>query len=126
VYFISLVSQNETWCEVLAPIDTIASSDSPMLIIGEAGIGKELFAKDEVRVNKLLAEAILRSTVEIITKICIRCFTAEQRSFGILFLAFLFQCVSCFVLYIAMSNLCLPYFFIRIVPLIGGNFTMRQ
>jgi two-component system response regulator PilR (NtrC family) len=42
---ISLISQNETMREVLARVDTIASSESSVLLIGETGVGKELFAE---------------------------------------------------------------------------------
>jgi Ni/Fe-hydrogenase 1 B-type cytochrome subunit len=42
------------------------------------------------------------------------------------FLAFLFQCVTGFGLYAAMSDSWLPRLFVWIVPLMGGDFAVRQ
>ena len=42
------------------------------------------------------------------------------------FLAFLFQCVTGFGLYAAMSDAKLPHLFAWIVPLMGGDFAVRQ
>ena len=42
------------------------------------------------------------------------------------FLAFLFQCVTGFGLYAAMSHARLPRLFVWIVPLMGGDFAVRQ
>jgi len=42
------------------------------------------------------------------------------------FLAFLFQCVTGFGLYAAMSTAKLPHLFAWIVPLMGGDFAVRQ
>jgi Ni/Fe-hydrogenase 1 B-type cytochrome subunit len=42
------------------------------------------------------------------------------------FLAFVFQCVSGFGLYHAMSNASLPSLFAWIVPMMGGDFAVRQ
>ncbi len=42
------------------------------------------------------------------------------------FLAFLFQCVTGFGMYAAMSNAALPHAFAWIVPLMGGDFAVRQ
>jgi Ni/Fe-hydrogenase 1 B-type cytochrome subunit len=42
------------------------------------------------------------------------------------FLAFLFQCVTGFGLYAAMSTAKLPRLFVWIVPLMGGDFAVRQ
>jgi len=42
------------------------------------------------------------------------------------FLAFLFQCVTGFGLYAAMSDSFLPHLFSWIVPLMGGDFAVRQ
>lgn len=42
------------------------------------------------------------------------------------FLAFLFQCVTGFGLYAAMSDAWLPRLFAWIVPLMGGDFAVRQ
>ncbi len=42
------------------------------------------------------------------------------------FLAFVFQCVTGFGLYHAMSNASLPHYFAWIVPLMGGDFAVRQ
>ena len=42
------------------------------------------------------------------------------------FLAFLFQCVTGFGLYAAMSDAWLPRLFSWIVPLMGGDFAVRQ
>ncbi len=42
------------------------------------------------------------------------------------FLAFLFQCITGFGLYAAMSDAWLPRLFSWIVPLMGGDFAVRQ
>ena len=42
------------------------------------------------------------------------------------FLAFLFQCITGFGMYAAMSNSFLPHLFAWIVPLMGGDFAVRQ
>ena len=42
------------------------------------------------------------------------------------FLAFLFQCITGFGLYDAMSDSFLPHLFSWIVPLLGGDFAVRQ
>lgn len=42
------------------------------------------------------------------------------------FLAFLFQCVTGFGMYAAMSHALLPHAFAWIVPLMGGDFAVRQ
>ncbi len=42
------------------------------------------------------------------------------------FLAFLFQCITGFGLYAAMSDAWLPRLFSWIVPLMGGDFSVRQ
>jgi Ni/Fe-hydrogenase 1 B-type cytochrome subunit len=42
------------------------------------------------------------------------------------FLAFLFQCITGFGMYAAMSNAVLPHAFAWIVPLMGGDFAVRQ
>ncbi len=42
------------------------------------------------------------------------------------FLAFVFQCVTGFGMYAAMSNSKLPHLFAWIVPLMGGDFAVRQ
>lgn len=42
------------------------------------------------------------------------------------FLAFLFQCLTGFGMYAAMSNSWLPHLFAWIVPLMGGDFAVRQ
>ncbi len=39
-----IVTQNEEMRQILSRIDTIAASDSSVLLIGETGVGKELFA----------------------------------------------------------------------------------
>ncbi len=45
LYSLSLITQNETMRSVLSRVDTIAASDSSVLLIGETGVGKELFAE---------------------------------------------------------------------------------
>ena len=47
-------------------------------------------------------------------------------TYFISFLAFLFQCVTGFGLYAAMSDAWLPRLFSWIVPLMGGDFAVRQ
>ncbi|MFI5180998.1 MAG: Ni/Fe-hydrogenase, b-type cytochrome subunit [Thermoanaerobaculia bacterium] len=47
-------------------------------------------------------------------------------SYFVTFLAFLFQCVTGFGLYAAMSHSRLPRLFAWIVPLMGGDFAVRQ
>jgi Ni/Fe-hydrogenase 1 B-type cytochrome subunit len=42
------------------------------------------------------------------------------------FLAFLFQCITGFGMYAAMSKAVLPRLFAWIVPLMGGDFAVRQ
>jgi Ni/Fe-hydrogenase 1 B-type cytochrome subunit len=42
------------------------------------------------------------------------------------FLAFLFQCTTGFGMYSAMSHSWLPHRFAWIVPLMGGDFAVRQ
>lgn len=42
---LSLITQNETMREILARIDMISDSDSSVLLIGETGVGKEIFAE---------------------------------------------------------------------------------
>jgi Ni/Fe-hydrogenase 1 B-type cytochrome subunit len=42
------------------------------------------------------------------------------------FLAFLFQAITGFGMYSAMSDAWLPHFFSWIVPLMGGDFAVRQ
>lgn len=42
------------------------------------------------------------------------------------FLAFLFQCITGFGMYAAMSDAWLPHAFVWIVPLMGGDFAVRQ
>ncbi len=42
------------------------------------------------------------------------------------FLAFVFQCITGFGMYAAMSNAKLPQLFAWIVPLMGGDFAVRQ
>ena len=45
VHSLSLITRNETLRSILARVDTIAASDSSVLLIGETGVGKELFAE---------------------------------------------------------------------------------
>lgn len=47
-------------------------------------------------------------------------------TYFISFLAFLFQCITGFGMYAAMSNSWLPKLFAWIVPLMGGDFAVRQ
>lgn len=47
-------------------------------------------------------------------------------TYFITFLAFLFQCVTGFGMYAAMSDSWLPHLFAWIVPLMGGDFAVRQ
>jgi Ni/Fe-hydrogenase 1 B-type cytochrome subunit len=47
-------------------------------------------------------------------------------SYFVMFLAFLFQCVTGFGMYAAMSEAWLPSLFAWIVPLMGGDFGVRQ
>lgn len=47
-------------------------------------------------------------------------------TYFISFLAFLFQCITGFGMYAAMSNAWLPQMFAWIVPLMGGDFAVRQ
>lgn len=42
------------------------------------------------------------------------------------FIAFLFQCITGFGMYAAMSKATLPMFFAWIVPVMGGDFAVRQ
>jgi transcriptional regulator with PAS, ATPase and Fis domain len=45
VHSISLIAQSETMRAVIARVQTISASDSSVLLIGETGVGKELFAE---------------------------------------------------------------------------------
>lgn len=45
VQSLSLITQNETLRAILTRVDTIAASDSSVLLVGETGVGKELFAE---------------------------------------------------------------------------------
>jgi transcriptional regulator with GAF, ATPase, and Fis domain len=45
VHSLSLITQNGKLCEILSQVETIAASDSSVLLIGETGVGKELFAE---------------------------------------------------------------------------------
>jgi len=45
VQTVSLIAQGETMCSILERIETIAASDSSVLLIGETGVGKELIAE---------------------------------------------------------------------------------
>jgi Ni/Fe-hydrogenase 1 B-type cytochrome subunit len=47
-------------------------------------------------------------------------------TYFVIFLAFLFQSVTGFGMYAAMSNAWLPHLFSWIVPLMGGDFAVRQ
>jgi Ni/Fe-hydrogenase 1 B-type cytochrome subunit len=47
-------------------------------------------------------------------------------TYFISFLAFLFQCITGFGLYAAMSDSWLPKLFVWIVPMMGGDFAVRQ
>jgi Ni/Fe-hydrogenase 1 B-type cytochrome subunit len=47
-------------------------------------------------------------------------------TYFISFIAFLFQCVTGFGMYAAMSKATLPSFFAWIVPMMGGDFAVRQ
>ena len=47
-------------------------------------------------------------------------------TYFITFLVFLFQCVTGFGMYAAMSDSWLPHMFAWIVPLMGGDFAVRQ
>lgn len=47
-------------------------------------------------------------------------------TYFIIFLAFLFQSVTGFGMYAAMSNAWLPHLFSWIVPMMGGDFAVRQ
>jgi len=42
---LTIITQNETMREILARIDIISDSDSSVLLIGETGVGKEIFAE---------------------------------------------------------------------------------
>ena len=42
---LTIITQNETMREILARIDMISDSDSSVLLIGETGVGKEIFAE---------------------------------------------------------------------------------
>jgi len=42
---LTLITQNESMREILARIDKISDSDSSVLLIGETGVGKEIFAE---------------------------------------------------------------------------------
>jgi Ni/Fe-hydrogenase 1 B-type cytochrome subunit len=47
-------------------------------------------------------------------------------TYFISFLAFLFQCITGFGLYAAMSDSWLPKLFVWIIPMMGGDFAVRQ
>lgn len=47
-------------------------------------------------------------------------------TYFISFIAFLFQCITGFGMYAAMSKATLPMFFAWIVPVMGGDFAVRQ
>lgn len=47
-------------------------------------------------------------------------------TYFISFLAFLFQCITGFGMYAAMSTAILPHMFSWIVPMMGGDFAVRQ
>ncbi len=42
---LTLIAQSTTMCELLEQVDTAALTDSSVLLIGETGVGKELFAE---------------------------------------------------------------------------------
>jgi len=41
---VTIITQNEKMRDILKRIDKIADSDSSVLLIGETGVGKEIFA----------------------------------------------------------------------------------
>ena len=47
-------------------------------------------------------------------------------AYFVMFLAFLFQCITGFGMYAAMSDSWLPQMFAWIVPMMGGDFAVRQ
>jgi len=49
---LTLITQSELMRSILSKIDTIAESDSSVLLIGETGVGKELFAEYIHRTSK--------------------------------------------------------------------------
>ena len=42
---LTLISHNDAMCQVLARVDMIANADSSVLLVGETGAGKDLFAE---------------------------------------------------------------------------------
>ena len=42
---LTLITQNETMRAILMKLDRVVASDSSILLIGETGVGKELFAE---------------------------------------------------------------------------------
>ena len=78
----------------------------------------------------------LREAVEVLKVDIFQAKASELHSVGhnpiagftyfLTFLAFLFQCVTGFGLYAGMSDAKLPHLFAWIVPLMGGDFAVRQ
>jgi Ni/Fe-hydrogenase 1 B-type cytochrome subunit len=52
--------------------------------------------------------------------------TLAGLTYFLTFIAFLFQCITGFGMYAAMSDSFLPHLFAWIVPLMGGDFAVRQ
>jgi Ni/Fe-hydrogenase 1 B-type cytochrome subunit len=84
-----------------------------------------LYRKDQIReIKEVLAVDIFQARgqpLESIGHNALAGFT-----YFVSFLAFLFQCVTGFGLYAAMSNSWLPRLFAWVVPLMGGDFAVRQ
>ncbi|HTX17520.1 MAG TPA: sigma-54 dependent transcriptional regulator [Bacteroidota bacterium] len=55
-----IIAQSEITRQIISRIDTIASSDSSVLLIGETGVGKELFAEYVHRTSKRNGQPLVK------------------------------------------------------------------
>jgi transcriptional regulator with GAF, ATPase, and Fis domain len=59
-FSLALIAQSEVMRTILSRIDTIAASDHSVLLVGETGVGKELFAEYIHRISQRAGQAIVK------------------------------------------------------------------
>lgn len=83
-----------------------------------------LFTQQSSEIVEVLKVDILQATVKPMDSIGHNALAAW--TYGLVFLAFLLQSITGFGMYAAMSEAWLPHLFAWIVPLMGGDFMVRQ
>lgn len=87
-------------------------------------LSRRRLSKQLREVGQVLKVDVLQATVKPIESIGHNALAGW--TYFLTFLAFLFQCLTGFGLYAAMSKSALPKLFAWVVPLMGGDFAVRQ